>query len=668
MAVVFQNSPDGVRALGTTGSGLGYTGIPGKKVGYLINIFPGDAQGSGTGVRFDASGAAGGPYNQIDFSRFDETWIDVSLTYDAEAKTLKEVLTWNDGVEDVPIRSATIPNIDLPELLGGNEATLGITVSSGAAYAEQRIQGLDFRSPAAVRPDARPEWQLNGSVQSLANGSLTIPVVPNTVTSTWYGREVSTDGFEAAFTYTVSDWNADVAAFGIAFVLQQSPAGFAAIGASGDALGYADMPGPKAGFLLTVRNGGTAPVLFAGVDDGSGSATSEQLGVLMGPVSVTLSYDAQTRTLSAVVTSTGIAQYTRTWTVDLPQLLGKQAILGITSGTTLFALSTPTQTITNFIFKGRDGIESLKPGGDSTPTVRLWTTHGDIGASGDEINVRGKLQADAPQGEIHTNPPPSPSIRLVREGGRRPDGMLMTNVGRVTVTRSSPDNTILYSVNGGRTWRPRFQAVEGLNDVLVVQVNTRGFRSSPSRLQFVLDRSSPPAPRVTVLQRAGVLSGTGQLSITGLRRQAVVEYSVNGGAWSSTYTPVEGRNVVRIRQTDLAGNRSLPSVVRFVLKTRVGRLIVALRHPDPDRVEPVTSDGKLLIRGRERGAFVQYSTDGGASWRRSFRPALGLNRLAVRQVDRVGNVSEPTAFEFTFEVQTRGGRRLGMAWWLGGKA
>ncbi|NBU42439.1 MAG: hypothetical protein EBS51_16895, partial [Planctomycetia bacterium] len=340
-----------------------------------------------------------------------------------------------------------------------------------------------------------------------ANGSLLIPAVKNTATSTWFGRPVSTDGFSASFTYeAIKDPSMDYAD-GLAFVLQRSDVGYAAIGRPGSDLGYLGMPGPKAGFLMNITD--TPGVRF---DDGSEAGSFESVPWLTGgPVDVTLAYDAEARTFTARLSRAGHDPFVKTWTgIDLQRILGSQAIMGFTSGT---GGAAATQIVRNFTFYDEGGIASFKPVTGTSPTVRLWSTHGDIGTLGDDIRIVGRLEAEAPEGSIYTDPPPPPGVRLATVGGLRPNGTPVTNNRQLHVVAASSGHTIWYSIDRGRTWRSRFRAVEGLNNVLVMQTDGEGRRSDPRHLRFVLDRRPPAAVRAVVQGLVGNMTRTGQLRL-----------------------------------------------------------------------------------------------------------------------------------------------------------
>ena len=103
----------------------------------------------------------------------------------------------------------------------------------------------------------------------------------------------------------------------------------------------------------------------------------------------------------------------------------------------------------------------------------------------------------------------------------------------MVVSLAAPGNRVEYSTDGGRSWRTKWLATEGLNVVLVAQVDNRGIRSAPHQVRFVLDTKAPHVPLVALRDRDGNVSRTGLLRITAIERNARIEYSVNGSGWST---------------------------------------------------------------------------------------------------------------------------------------
>jgi len=104
--------------------------------------------------------------------------------------------------------------------------------------------------------------------------------------------------------------------------------------------------------------------------------------------------------------------------------------------------------------------------------------------------------------------------------------------------------------------------------VHVRQIDAANNVSPTTSFSFTLDRSRPTAPQVVPAQLAGInpyaiVTRDPSLSVRRVERHALVEYSIQGRAgwsnWSTEYSPVAGRNVVRARQIDLAGNVSAAS-------------------------------------------------------------------------------------------------------------
>ncbi|WP_230955051.1 beta strand repeat-containing protein, partial [Burkholderia stagnalis] len=128
--------------------------------------------------------------------------------------------------------------------------------------------------------------------------------------------------------------------------------------------------------------------------------------------------------------------------------------------------------------------------------------------------------------------------------------------------------------------------------------------------------------------------------------------SIDGGhTWSTSFSAVEGLNDVQVRQTDIAGNTSVPTSFGFTLDTSAAAPGVALTTDSGSNAsDHVTNAGTLNLTGVETGATVEYSIDGGHTWSTSFSAVEGLNDVQVRQTDIAGNTSDPTSFSFTLDT------------------
>lgn len=238
-------------------------------------------------------------------------------------------------------------------------------------------------------------------------------------------------------------------------------------------------------------------------------------------------------------------------------------------------------------------------------------------------------------------PTAGPSVALANDTGAS-DNDGITSDGRLDVTATAGEK-IQYSVDQGKTWKASFKPVPGRNSVDVRTVDASGAVSPATTYAFTLDRRAPAQPRLALAIDSGrsandAVTNVGDVKVGRREADATLEYSVNGGAWATAYALVEGRNVVRVRQLDLAGNISKPSnPLVFRLDTQSAALVVASRLVSP------RPGGTLPFIGMERGAVVQYSIDGGASWSQR-RPAAAFRGAAlVRQVDLAGNQSAATS-------------------------
>ncbi|WP_375863548.1 beta strand repeat-containing protein, partial [Burkholderia stagnalis] len=216
--------------------------------------------------------------------------------------------------------------------------------------------------------------------------------------------------------------------------------------------------------------------------------------------------------------------------------------------------------------------------------------------------------------------------------------------------------TVEYSIDGGHTWNTSFSAVEGLNDVQVRQIDVAGNTSNPTSFSFTLDTSAT-APGVALTTDSGSsasdhVTNVGTLNLSGVETGATVEYSIDGGhTWNTNFNATEGVNDVQVRQTDIAGNTSVPTSFGFTLDTSAAAPGVALATDSGSSTsDHVTNAGTLNLTGVETGATVEYSIDGGHTWNTSFSAVEGVNDVQVRQTDVAGNTSSATSFGFTLDT------------------
>ncbi|WP_230948362.1 beta strand repeat-containing protein, partial [Burkholderia stagnalis] len=249
----------------------------------------------------------------------------------------------------------------------------------------------------------------------------------------------------------------------------------------------------------------------------------------------------------------------------------------------------------------------------------------------------------------------APGVALTTDSGSSASDHV-TNVGTLNLTGVETGAVVEYSIDGGHTWSTSFSATEGLNDVQVRQTDIAGNTSNPTSFSFTLDTFAT-APGVALTTDSGSsasdhVTNVGTLNLTGVETGATVEYSIDGGhTWSTSFSAVEGLNDVQVRQTDIAGNTSVPTSFGFTLDTSAAAPGVALTTDSGSNAsDHVTNAGTLNLTGVETGATVEYSIDGGHTWSTSFSAVEGLNDVQVRQTDIASNTSDPTSFSFTLDT------------------
>ncbi|MEI8082726.1 MAG: LamG-like jellyroll fold domain-containing protein, partial [Actinomycetes bacterium] len=192
------------------------------------------------------------------------------------------------------------------------------------------------------------------------------------------------------------------------------------------------------------------------------------------------------------------------------------------------------------------------------------------------------------------------TLDFVLSNGGGPTGLRVEMAG--TVSTIEPNGTVEYSTDKGSTWSMQWTPVEGLNQVLLRQVDPAGNASDPTGFQFTLDTQAA-APTVSLTSDTGtnrtdLITSVADLTIGNVEPGAIVEYSVDGGQlWSTPFSAVEGTNVVEVRQVDVAGNVSPATHFEFTLdkQAAVAPTVLLTSDTGTNRTDLITSVADLTI-------------------------------------------------------------------------
>lgn len=190
--------------------------------------------------------------------------------------------------------------------------------------------------------------------------------------------------------------------------------------------------------------------------------------------------------------------------------------------------------------------------------------------------------------------PASPTVSLLSDTGFSSSDKRTKN-GSLSLGAIEANSIVEYSIDG-TNWRASFNPMEGANTVQVRQADLAGNMSAASlSLTFILDTSTPTSPTVILATDTGSsnsdkLTSYGYLGLIDLEANAIVEYSIDGTHWNTSFTPAEGSNSVQVRQSDRAGNTSTASAaLTFTLDTSAA-VVTSLSSPSPNpRSTSVTS-------------------------------------------------------------------------------
>ncbi|WP_232444225.1 Ig-like domain-containing protein, partial [Burkholderia ubonensis] len=113
----------------------------------------------------------------------------------------------------------------------------------------------------------------------------------------------------------------------------------------------------------------------------------------------------------------------------------------------------------------------------------------------------------------------APGVALTTDSGSSASDHI-TNVGTLNVTGVESGATVQYSVDSGAHWSTSFNAVEGVNNVQVRQIDVAGNTSAATSFSFTLDTSAA-APGVALTTDSGSsasdhITNVGTLNLTGV--------------------------------------------------------------------------------------------------------------------------------------------------------
>ncbi|MFA6014588.1 MAG: Ig-like domain-containing protein [Gallionellaceae bacterium] len=331
--------------------------------------------------------------------------------------------------------------------------------------------------------------------------------------------------------------------------------------------------------------------------------------------------------------------------VVLSQDTGSSSTDGITSNGFLTATGLETGAVAEYsIDSGTNWSPVFTPQqGSNTVLVRQKSYSGEVSPSTNVIFTFDTVVI-------------APTVALTTDRGSSASDNI-SNVGTLAVTGTETGALVEYSTNGGSSWSQNFTAQQGVNNVLVRQTDVAGNVSASTPLVFTHDTVAN-APGVSLSSDTGSsntdrISSTGTLNAQG-ETGASFEYSVdNAQTWATSFTAVEGVNMVQVRQTDIAGNQSTATTLTFTLDTAAptAPTVALLNDNGTNTTDGITTDGRLAPM-IEAGARVEYSSDGTTNWSSTFNPVAGQsNAIYVRQIDAAGNAS-PASLAFTFNLQS----------------
>ncbi|NVO00624.1 MAG: Ig-like domain-containing protein, partial [Geobacteraceae bacterium] len=266
---------------------------------------------------------------------------------------------------------------------------------------------------------------------------------------------------------------------------------------------------------------------------------------------------------------------------------------------------------------------------------------------------------------LDSTPPVAPGVVLANDTGSSSADNI-SSMGGLKLTGLESGAVVEYSINGGHDWSQNFNAVEGVNNLLVRQIDLAGNISSTAGLNFTLDTIAPTVPIISLaVDSTDGAPGHGTdlhtnnpaIVVTAANETVNREYSVDGSLWSNSYTPPtsEQSHTVLVRDTDVAGNSATGTLTFTLDTTPPVAPHVTLSIDSSDGLlnhgsDLVTNSAAISVTASTEPVVREYSVDGGFwSSNYSMPGNDGVHTVTVRDTDAAGN-SSSGSLKFTLDT------------------
>ncbi len=337
-----------------TNSTLVLNGVSAAQSGTLYLVVVTNAFGSITSEYAQLTVVAGPPVIQVDVPTQTIAYVGRTATISVDAGgTLPLQYQWKlngvaltDGAQVTGSRTNVLTLINVQSSQSGAQYQVEISNSQGGPVSSS-IGTLQVIKVPSFASDGLG-WQLNGTPSPATFGQnvLTLTDGGNSqAKSAYFGFPLYVGGFQASFTYQdVSVNGAD----GAAFVLQNSPAGTAALGGAGGGLGFSGIT-PSAAVLFNIYQSPGIGFGTNGARSGNYAGTSPVNIANGNAISVKLTYTEPNLKVELTDQATQDTFSTNLVVGSLPAIVGAETAYVGFSGAD--GASTSIQTISDFSYK-----------------------------------------------------------------------------------------------------------------------------------------------------------------------------------------------------------------------------------------------------------------------------------------------------------------------------